>query len=1492
MSTTTDTADGLAASNRIAIVGLACRVRGVNTPAQLWRAILDGRDTRAVVDEAALRARGVGERELADPTYVRSTRSMEGIEDFDAAFFDVTPRDARYMDPQQRVFLECCHEALESAGYPPDGRPMSVGVFAGSAASTYMLNHILPEAGAESPLETLYEHVRGNDKDHLTTTVSYKFNLTGPSMSLNTACSTGLVAVTQACKSLLAYECDMALAGGVRIELPGGVGYKHRKGNILSPDGRCFVFDARAGGTAWADGAGVVLLKRLDDALADGDHVYATIDGFATNNDGSHKAGYTSPGSEGQQGVLAEALAFAEAAPYSVGYLEAHGTGTVVGDPVEFDALSRVYLPAADGRPYCALGSAKANFGHLANAAGALGLIKATLALHHETLPPQINFERVNPEIVLDGSAFRIPTEAQAWPRGGAARRAAVSSFGIGGSNAHLVLGEGPSLAPSAVAPGARLLVLSARSEAALRAQAERLGEHLRTQSALALEDVAHTLRVGRRAHPYRAAFACRDLGGALAALTRGVEASEAPAEAPATVFMLPGQGSQYLAMGRDLHAAEPVYRAELERCLRALAAEPAGSAVRAALLGDSACDEATLRSTEVAQPAMFVVEYALARLWMSWGLRPDALIGHSLGEYVAACLAGVMTLEDALALVAARGRAMQALAGGAMLAVALGADALAPYLGEGCELAAANSPEHAVAAGPDAAIDALAERMLRDGVAAKRLDTSHAFHCAAVETAGPALRAAFARVRLSPPTLAYVSNVSGDWITAEQATSVDYWIAHMRGTVRFGDGVAAIARRHARALWIEAGPGAALSQLARKQVAAPSRIVDSLRESAADEHAHLLDALGACWVAGAAADWSALAATAPGRRVPLPTYAFERTRHWIDPAAPAQEWAAAAQTRASLEDWFHLRSWQSSPALSAPPTPPRRCLVFCDAASEGLAAALAAQGHEVRQVRPGDASAADGARYAIDPVSEDGHRHLADALRQAKWKPERAILAWGLGDGAPWTPRPERTEAALTALARFAQAFRDDDFAADARLLVLTGGAFAVVGDERLDPDAAAIAAAGLTMADELDGWNLRVVDVETDRDADWSAVARELERADAARVVAWRRGRRWSERFESARLSDDRRFRPREGGAYLLTGGLGGLGRALAGWLADAPGVGLTFVGRRELPDPADWLAWAESPATPARLRESLQALQALQARGARVRYLAADIADPRQAERAVAEAVAAFGTPDAVFHLAGAPSASVLRAKTPAEIAAGLAPKLRGALNLERALRPHRPGRIVLFSSIAAAVGGAGQFEYAAANAYLDAFAQRMNQDGDGRWLALGWDAWREAGMAANAVVPVHLERFKAEELALAIGNDDGLRALERALAEPALAHCLISPRPIAGRRRAPPRAPAPRAPALDTRGWSDTERRLSALWTELFGYERIGRHENFFDLGGDSLLATKAVAAINGEWSLDLGVRDFLESRDIADLARLVDALSTREEPAGQVEEQVW
>ena len=660
----------------IAIIGMSGRFPRARNLEEYWGNVRDGRECITFFSDEQLLAAGVDPALVADPSYVKAGGVLDDIDLFDAGFFGLNPREAEVMDPQQRLFLECTWNALEDAGVAPHTYPGLIGVFAGAGNSTYLWRiYSHPELVA---LVGNFQIVIANDKDHLTTQASYKFNLRGPSVAVQTACSSSLVATAMACQSLADYQCDIALAGGVLINVPQTEGRYYRPGGVVSPDGHCRAFDAAAQGTVGGNGVGVVALKRLSEALADGDHIHAIIRGWATNNDGSLKVGYTAPSVEGQAEVIAMAQAMAGVDPQTITYVEAHGTGTALGDPIEVAALTQAFRAGTAANAFCALGSVKTNIGHLDPAAGVAGLIKTVLALQHRTLPPSLHFRDPNPAIDFANSPFYVPRAATTWPAGPTPRRAGVSSFGIGGTNAHVVLEEAPALRPAEPSRAWQLLVLSARSAAALDVATANLAAHLQREPALSLPDVAFTLQVGRRPFSHRRVLVCRDLTDAVQALTvpdpQRVLSGIVDQTAPVVAFMFTGQGAQYVAMARDLYLAEPIFRRQIDYCAEYL--YPHLSLDLRDLLYPRAVQAAEaaegLKQTAITQPALFAIEYALARLWMAWGVQPAAMIGHSIGEYVAACLAGVFTPEDALQLVAARGRLMQQLPAGAMLAISL----------------------------------------------------------------------------------------------------------------------------------------------------------------------------------------------------------------------------------------------------------------------------------------------------------------------------------------------------------------------------------------------------------------------------------------------------------------------------------------------------------------------------------------------------------------------------------------------------------------------------------------------------------------------------------------------------------------------------------------------------------------------------------------------------------------------------------------------------
>ena len=889
-----------ASPDRIAIIGMSGRFPGADSVDEFWELICDGAEAISFFGPDELDA-DVDPALAADPQYVRARGVMPGADCFDAAFFGIAPMEAQVIDPQARVLLEVAWGALEDAGYNPRRQSSLVGVFAGSGFNSYLVDNVLSR---QDVVENYGRHLveLANAPDYLATRISYKLDLKGPSVSLYTGCSSSLVAACYAVESLLNHQCDMALAGGAFVATPPRSGYLYHAGEMSSPDGHTRPFDADAAGTVFSSGAGMVLLKRLDDALTDGDHIYATILGTGLNNDGSDKVSFTAPSVQGQATAIALAHSVAGVTPEAVSYVETHGTGTPLGDPIEIEALTKAFGRGQASGKHCAIGSVKANIGHLDAAAGIAGLIKVALSLHHRKLPPSINYHRSNPAIPFDASPFFVNTELRDWQAKPGSRIAGVSSFGVGGTNAHVVLAEAPlhTSPGNPTEPGWAALQLSARTPTALERITEQTGAFLERHPELNLLDIEQTLRMGRESFKHRRVVVCRSTADAAQALLHRtptqIVTPEIGSEQRQTVFMFTGQGAQFPGMGRGLYSTQPVFRKEVDDCAEIL--RPIlGIDLREVLFPESA--EAEERAAELisetwlTQPALFTVEYALVRLWEALGVIPNACVGHSIGEYVAACVGGVFSREDALALVALRGGLMFGCERGSMLAVMSSAEDVTPRMDSSLSIGAVNAPGVCVISGPSEAISKLRDQLTADGIPAKPLRTSHAFHSSMMDPIIEEFAEAVSKVTRNLPSIPFVSNVTGTWIQASQATDPWYWSNHIRNTVRFSDCIRTLLKT-ANSNFIEIGPGSTLRSLTTAHMtpsAAQAHLVLSSLPGAKEtlsEDAFLLRSLGSLWTSGQPVRWPS--AEQPFRKVALPTYSFERTRHWILGKRPTPE--------------------------------------------------------------------------------------------------------------------------------------------------------------------------------------------------------------------------------------------------------------------------------------------------------------------------------------------------------------------------------------------------------------------------------------------------------------------------------------------------------------------------------------------------------------------------------------------------------------------------
>lgn len=869
----------------IAIIGMSGRFPGAEDVDEFWKNLLANVESILDFTDEELRSEGFDPEAMrAAGNYVARRGQIPNPADFDAAFFDISPREASATDPQQRLFLETAWAALEDSGYAPSRFAERIGVFAGMSNNSYYEQYVSPDSDLRNSLGDLTV-MMGNEKDYLATRTAYKLNLSGPALNIYTACSTSLVAVAEAVHALREGRCEIAIAGAVSLTFPQNRGYYYEEGGITSPDGHCRPFDEGANGTIFSNGMAAVILKPLEQALEDGDTVHAVIRGVGLNNDGADKVSFTAPSVEGQRDAILAAQHDAGASPESIGYIEGHGTGTTLGDPIEVEALSLAFRNGTDKTGICGLGSVKSNLGHLDAAAGMAGLFKATLSVREGIIPATLHTRRPNPKLRLHESPFTLVSANQKWnSTAGSPRRAGVSAFGVGGTNAHLIVEQPPASKPGSNSPRtSELLLLSAKTADALQQKCSDLANFLEANPDLNLADVAFTLATGREVFAFRHAFAAETGSDAVVSLRQ--LASQTPDTTRNTnlpvSFLFPGQGSQFGGMGKELYETEPAFREVFDHC-SALLKEHLDMDLRDVVFSQTEESGKLLNQTKFTQPALFVTGYALGKLWQHYGVEPSRMIGHSVGEYAAACLAGVLPLDQALHLVAVRARLVDELPGGTMLSIRLPESEVEPLLIPGVEMAALNSPQMTVVAGSYEAIDRLEEKLTASEIPHRRLRTSHAFHSAMMEPVVEPFREAVEQVDISAPQIPYVSTLTGQQVDEATLSDPSYWSQHVRRPVRFETGIMTLAEEGATVL-VETGPGRSALTFARQSISGGDHYptVESLQKVADPQS--FLETVGELWKAGGAIDWTKYFQGEKRRRISLPTYPFQRQRCWTN---------------------------------------------------------------------------------------------------------------------------------------------------------------------------------------------------------------------------------------------------------------------------------------------------------------------------------------------------------------------------------------------------------------------------------------------------------------------------------------------------------------------------------------------------------------------------------------------------------------------------------
>ena len=1376
--------------NDIAIVGMALRVPGASSPTEFWQNLREGRESIVDYDEETMLASGESKEALRNPAYVRRGGALRDMKLFDRDFFGFGPKEAAILDPQHRHFMELCWEALEDGGHTPkrfDGR---IGLFGGCGMGSYFYFNVCSNRDLVDSVGLFLLRHTGNDKDFLATRVSYVLDLKGPSINVQTACSTSLVATHLACQSLLTGESDLALAGGVTILFPTEAGYVFRDGEVLSPDGHCHAFDHRAQGTILSSGGGVVALRRLEDALADGDEIYAIIKGSAVNNDGGQKVGYLAPSVDGQAAAMTEAYSLADLDPTSIGFIECHGTGTYMGDPIEIAALTQAFRASdpdkSAGNQFCRIGSVKTNIGHLDTAAGVVGLMKAALALKHGEMPPSLNYDRPNPEIGFEHTPFVVNDTLRAWPAGREPRRAAVNSLGVGGTNAHVVLEESVDSAVST--PSERpftLLQISARAKKSLDGACERLASHLEDHPELDLADVAFSLQTSREELERRRILVAKDRGEAIELLKgldpRRVFTHSVTEGRASLVFMFSGGGSQYPNMGRDLYDSEPVFREHVDRGF-SLYQQRTGVDLRPLVY----CDESELprfepqlAETQCQLPAIFIFEYAMVQLLADKGLEPDLLIGHSMGENAAACVAGVISYQACLDWVILRGQLTAKTPLGGMISVSLPADDLVAYLGDACDLAAANAPGLSVASGSAAEIDALQKRLEDAEIDFQRIQVDRAGHSRLFDPILSEFRTFIESLDLQAPKIPMISNRTGQFLTDEQATDPDYWVEHLRESVRFATGLATVLETPGRVL-VEVGPGQALCSFARQQPAqgALANIIPSYRHraDASSDAAYFLATLGRLWASGVDLDLSRLYEGETRRRVRLPTYAWDHQSYFIDRVE-----ASAAPSDSNLPEYVEdVTDWGFVPTWQPAPIDPRRLesaqtwLIFMDRAGLGrrLRKRLEAQGHRVVSVFEADNYRKRSEfEYSLAPeLGREGYDALIKDLAAAGHMPSQVVHLWLATDAERFRPGSsffhENLQNGFYSLYFLARAMADENLPGEVHLTVVSTGMQKVLADDdSLYPEKATALGPIEVVPRELPGVTCKSIDVAwpesggsflrqkllgrrattAGRPESLDRIVDQLEAEILAPaesdIVAHRGNDRYVRRFEPGPLRARRVEAASplvDRGVYLITGGLGGLGLTLADRLArEVPGIRLVLVGRGAMPARDRWDDLLATPGTPDQQIRRIRQIRALEATGAEVMTLAADVTNLDEMRRGVSAVRERFGPIDGIFHAAGVVSDDLIQMKADADIERVFGPKVHGTLVLDSLLEEAGAKLLVLYSSTSAITAPPGQVDYVAANSFLDAFAQ-SRRGHPVRTISINWGIWNEVGLAATTLL----------------------------------------------------------------------------------------------------------------------------------------------------------
>ncbi|WP_156100742.1 type I polyketide synthase [Gillisia sp. Hel_I_29] len=1478
---------GVKNNKDIAIIGMSGRFPKSNNINEFWEHLINGDELSKFYSDKELIEKGVSQNEIENLNYIKVDSRIDNSNTFDFSFFGYTPDEAAAMDPQIRLFHEHAWLALENAGYNPLSYKGKIGLYASASDNlNWRINNLLLKNENISPF--FLNQI--SNKNFLTTLISYKLNLRGPSYFIDTACSSSLTAVHVACRNLLLRECSMAIVGGVSVDSSTTIGYHYKKGGINSKDGHCRAFDHKSSGVISGEGIGLVVLKRLSDAIDSNDNIYAVIKSSSVNNDGKAKIGYTAPSIEGQFDCIKAAYGAAKISPDSISYIETHGTGTRLGDPIEIEALNKVFENYKNHT--CAIGSVKNNLGHLDVAAGITGLIKTVLALKNKQIPPTINYEKPNHRINFNDGPFYVNTKLTKWVANDTPLRAGVSSFGIGGTNAHILLEENMDERKQEDSYNYKLLRFSARTEGSLERYTEKFLKYLKSDYSHNIADISYTLQKGRHDFMHRKFLVCDSKADAIMQIEQGKLLSSNLRDSTLKsniVFMFPGQGSQYIDMCLDLYKNDNVFRSIMNdgfKLLENLSGENYEDIIYKSQINKDS--EEKINKTIYAQPLLFLIEYALAKLLMAWGINPDFMIGHSLGEYSAACISNVFSFEEGLTLVYKRAALINSVDKGEMLAVSVSEAQILPFLNDDVSIAAINSPELLVISGTIQAMKEITKRLKNRDIAYMNLKASHAFHSKMMEPIKDKFKSCFENVLCSDMQIPIVSNLSGKPILSEEASSSNYWTKHLLETVNFSKGIEFLLKAN-DTVFIEIGPGNALTNLVKRNNRRLNlkntsiSVVRSAKKSV-DDNKELLLALGTLWSKGIDVNWDKYYYGKTRYKVPIPTYSFDTPvfQSKVNPMnlLKHNNFIETKTNRRNVLDWFYLIEWKKSfiSETSNIKILSNCFLIFLDndEFSKALTDKLKIDGNDVIIVKKGSSySKTENFEYEINPLRENDYELLFQDISINNKVFDQIIYCWGIGNSKinfesnDFKPRFQQANDVLLSLLKIYNNFRLEDYEKNIKLTVFSNLNHEILHGDSLNYNTASTSSMLRILSQENNKIKAFQIDVNVN-ETNTDLILNELKYNFSDLVIGYRGKQRWTQRYENIKLGTlKNETKVIKYGLYVITGGLGKIGYAFAKYLIETYEAKVILLGRSILPPSNEWDNILICEDYDLNIIEKIEKLKSLKDN---VDYYQCDVSNFKSFSSVIENIEEKYNQINGVIHAAGVTNHNTFRFikdVTNSVMEEHFKPKLNGLINLYKILYTKKVDFVWITSSLSTVLGGVTYMPYAAANGFMNSFVN-ANKNEISNWYCVNLDAISENNNKAinfKELMVVFERSFSFENNTEIIISVDSLG--EKLEKDNTLLLKNVEPTGMITER--------PSMVVAYKDATSPTEKQLQIIWVDFFKLERIGIQDDFFDLGGDSLKAITIMKRISNVFGIEISIHSFYDKLSIEKIALEIDIM---------------